>query len=130
MEYRRARIEDAENLFRLKNSEGVRVTAIVKKPIEWDEHISWLIKNLKHIWIILAENCEFAGDVRIVEGEMSIRIIEKYRGKGMGSEVIKKFARKGMTAKIIEGNIGSMRIFIKNGFNFIDYKDRVYTLKK
>ena len=128
MEYRRARIEDAENLFMLKNDEDVRRFAINKQVIDWDLHIYWLLKNMKNIWIILADSNEFAGDLRIDNKELSIRLLKKYRGKGLGSKAIKKFAKRGYTAKIVDGNIASMRIFVKSGFNFIDYKDGVYTL--
>lgn len=134
MLYRKAKVGDAENLFFLKNDPVVRNNSISKKEIEWDEHMAWFAKALQSkdtkIWIILSGDYEFAGDFRIQNSEISIRLVEKYRGKGIGAEAVKRFSKKGHTAKIIEGNVPSMRVFVSNRFNFIDYKDGVYTLKK
>lgn len=134
MKYRKATAKDALNLFNLKNDLVVRKNAINKEEVGWETHMTWLAKALTDkdtkIWIIVSDEDEFIGDLRIQNDEMSIRLVKEFRGKGLGSKVIKEFSDPGMTAKICEGNIGSMNVFVSNGFRFIYYRKGVYTLKR
>lgn len=135
VKYRKAHINDATELFELKNDETVRANSILThEKIEWKSHVDWLTNKLKdpevEIWIIENEEDEMIGDVRIDHLEISIKLFPQFRGKGIGGEAIKHFARKGLIAKIVEGNVPSMRIFVDAGFNFIDYQKGCYTLCK
>ena len=126
-------MEDALLLLNLKNDSLVRGNAIKKKEITLEEHLEWFIDRLDdpkiELWLIF-EVGRFAGDIRIEGNEISIRIAKQFRGKGLGGRAVRKFSKKGQIAKIVNGNVASMRIFVENGFNFIDFKDGVYTLKK
>lgn len=125
---RPATLLDAKNLFRWKNDATVRRFAIkTHNKIEWVSHVTWLRKNLSKIQIITMDGID-VGDVRIDNGEIAIKIDKRYRNQGIGSAVLRKFPEK-LTAKIVEGNIPSMRLFIGAGFVPVSYKKGVYIFK-
>lgn len=131
IEYKKAEITDAVFLLRLKNQKDVRRYSIVSKNlIKKHDHIKWLLERLRKsdLFLIILSDRRPIGDVRIENLEISIRIMPKYRGMGIGKAAINEFKELANTAKIVEGNIKSMNLFIKCGFKFKSYKKGVYTL--
>ena len=133
LKYRRAKATDALNLWKLKNDEVVRANAINHEVVLWQDHCRWFSSALRNphikIWIIETQRGHFIGDVRIHDGEVSIRLTEQYRGKGIGGRAIARFAAAGQTAKILEHNAPSMKVFTENGFKVISQENGIFTLK-
>ena len=129
MRLRKATMKDADFLLRLKNDPEMRRFAVVThKKIERKNHINWLQDHFYEIWIIINKE-KRAGMFRIsIDKEVSINLSPKSRGKGIGSKVLKK-CPKGVWAKIVNGNVASMRLFLNNGFKIVDYKENYYVLK-
>ena len=136
--YRPATMDDAEDLLRWKNQADTRRFAITThKKIKMKDHLAWLKKTLKRgkmkIWIIrvnvqtVKERIDKnVGNVRIENNEIAIAIDTESQGMGLASMAIKDFTKPGMKAKIVEGNIASMRLFISCGYKPISYQDGYY----
>lgn len=122
--YRPATMDDAEDLLRWKNQADTRKFAIeTHKKIKMKDHLAWLKRKIKEgkmkIWIM-----EDVGNVRIENNEIALAIDTQYQGLGIAAMAIKDFSRPGMLAKIVEGNIASMRLFIKCGYKPIAYNSK------
>lgn len=140
---RLATMEDADFLLNLKNDEDVRKNSIVSHDlIEKENHIAWLTAKLNDPMTklyVLCDNEEKYGDIRFdiaEEIEVSIRICKEFRHMGIatrmvgaGCDFIEKVFNKRFIAKIVEGNIASMNVFIDNNFRFRSYGDGVYVLE-
>lgn len=127
---RNATWEDAKFLFDLKNDKTVRKFSIVtQKKIKWEDHLEWYKKNMQYTYII-EWNGERCGDIRIKNLEIAIKLDPKFRGLGIGSDVLHLVTDKYgfLTAKIVDGNVPSMKLFTKYGFKVIDHKDNYYIL--
>lgn len=112
---------DAENLLKWKNDPTMRKYSIVThEKIKMADHLKWLKKNLKGIYII-GDNF---GDVRVSGKEVAIKLAPEHRGKGYALEALRAMDRryKGLTAKIVDGNIASFRLFIKAKYMPIEHK--------
>lgn len=132
---------DAEKMLEWKNYPETRQFAI-KTPdeVKLEDHLKWLEKNLQYFWTITDGNRNthplLYGAVRVVDGEISIWIDRQFWGQGIATWAIKQAARKGAyIAKIVEGNLGSMRAFIKSGYIPVEYVskaalDGIYTSKE
>lgn len=122
---RPATIEDAELLLAWKNDPVTRQFSIVThEVIPLETHYLYLLDHLKDIQIIEYGGVP-CGDIRIDE-EVSIRLDPEYRGKKIGYKALKLVVKPGMVAKIVEGNIASMRLFIKLGFRPTAYMGSHY----
>ena len=82
-------------------------------------------------WIICYGKND-VGYVRILSSDISIMILEKFHGKGIGENTLslveieaKKLGIKKLVGRIMIDNISSKRIFEKN-----DYKLKMYWLEK
>lgn len=130
MTIRPASLEDANILLRWKNDKVMRKFAVVTHSrIKWEDHIEWLKYNIQTIQIILEGNKKI-GMLRVTKDrEVSINLDPKYRGMGYGSKIISEFCPKGVWAKIVNGNVASMRVFLANGFKIIDYQENFYVLQ-
>lgn len=118
---RAATMADAENLLKWKNDPTMRKYSIVtNKKIAMKDHLKWLAKHLHEIFII----GEDFGDVRVSDGEIAIKIAPEHRGKGYGIQALQAMDRRyrGLIAKIVDGNVASMRLFIKNKYSPIGHK--------
>jgi Acetyltransferases, including N-acetylases of ribosomal proteins len=135
MNLRPMTIADAEKMLEWKNYPETRQFAIQShEEIKREDHIKWLEDNVQYFDVI-----EFyieplnttvkAGAIRIFEGEISIWIDRAFRGKGVATRAIKKLAEADMVAKIVDGNVGSLRAFIKAGFLPVEHIDNYYLLK-
>ena len=126
---RKADMGDAIHLFRWKNDPTVRKYAIkTHDKIDWETHMKWCEKNLKKTQII-TDGILPLGDIRIDNGEVAIKIDKRYRNQGIGTLALQKIQEK-LTAKIVEGNIPSMRLFIGAGFKPVSYRKGVYIFKR
>lgn len=143
---RKATMEDLWNLFRWKNDVVTRRNALLTESvIELREHTSWLEKTLSNsqVELFIIHRDQPVGDIRFDikdDIEVSIRLDPQYRGQGIGTEAIKLGCRmiqpkykQDLIARIVEGNIASMNVFVRNGFKFVDYEGgekRFYTLRR
>jgi RimJ/RimL family protein N-acetyltransferase len=128
-------MSDADDMLRWKNDPDTRKYAILSHDeIKLEDHLKWLENNVQHFQIIEfkidgIKKALVAGAVRIYEGEISIWIDRAFRNRGVATEVIKAVATCGMTAKIVDGNMASLRAFIKADFLPINHIDNYYLLK-
>lgn len=135
--------EDYDKMLEWKNYEETRQYAIAsKEPIKKEDHYDYLDKNLKYFQIIesvftnLSESMDKrhkivkCGAVRVKDDEVAIWIDRAFRGLGIASEAIRRVSQEGMVAKIVEGNISSMRAFINAGFKPMEYLDGYYIFGK
>ncbi len=133
---KKARYDDADILLRIKNDKDVRHFSIIShKKIRKEAHLRWLREKLyggkTHLFIILKDG-KVAGDVRFDCGkeiEVSIRLLPKFRSKGIGKTILAALPFK-MTAKIVDENIHSLNLFTSCGFRFHEYKKGYYILRK
>lgn len=131
-ELRQATINDARLLFEWANDDEVRSTAVMKKNIEWGEHINWLTNKLQddqsYIYILSDGQSEDIGVVRFDKDEdtfvISYSIDKLYRRKGMGLLILQLGLEKILEiapqckfkASVQTDNIASNKIFEKLGF--------------
>lgn len=109
-------MEDAEFMLELKNYEETRQFAIVAKGvIQMEDHVKWLEKNVRYFQVIQGEY-EPMGAIRVQDDEVSVWVHRDFRGQGIAKEAVREVVKEGMTAKIVNGNIASMRTFIDVGF--------------
>jgi RimJ/RimL family protein N-acetyltransferase len=116
----------------LKNDPETRKYAIASHDeIKREDHVKWLEKNLMFFQVVDAPS-ERIGAIRIFGNEISIWIDIKYRGLGVATAVIKQVATNGMYAKVVDGNVASLRAFTKAGFLPVGHSsvDKCYILKK
>ena len=113
MKLRPMTMADAKKMFEWKNYPETRRFAIAHhNEIKWKDHLKWLKRNIKSFKIIN----DGMGAVRVHDKEVGIWIDRKFWRQGFASEAVKKVSKKGYTAKIVVGNIGSEKVFIKAGF--------------
>ncbi|MEK9207617.1 MAG: GNAT family N-acetyltransferase [Patescibacteria group bacterium] len=123
-------MKDADRMLEWKNYPETRKFAIASHDdIKLEDHLKWLEKNLQYFQIILCDG-EVCGAVRVQDNEISIWIDRTFWGKGIATGVIKKVSKKGFTAKIVDGNVASMRCFIKCGYLPVSHQDGYYIFKK
>lgn len=127
---------DANQMLVWKNYKETREFAIQSHDeIKIEDHLNWLEKNIQHFQVI-SDAYEFgegiAGAVRVHDGEVSIWIDRAFRNKGIATKVIRMVAQQGNIAKIVNGNIGSFKAFVRAGFEPFGYneEDKFYTLWK
>jgi len=129
---RKATINDAKLLFDWTNEEEVRATAVIKKKIEWNEHINWLTNKLQsdktHLFILNNDMNENIGVVRFDKDSdifnISYSIDKNHRGKGFGhlilqlgiKRMIENEAHSKFVASVQTDNIASNKIFMQLGF--------------
>lgn len=123
-------MDDADFMLELKNDPQTRKFAIVSHDeIKKEDHYKWLENNLQYFQIIESIYGR-TGAVRIQDNEISIWVDEQFRGQGVATYILEMVAELKMTAKIVEGNISSMKCFIRAGFEPIDYKENYYIFQR
>lgn len=140
-------MKDADFLLRLKNDATSRKYAIASKAkIKKKNHLKWLAGTLQnpnviYFLILVSETAKPCGTVRfdLVDGkaEIAIHITKQYRGRGIATQIIKTLGgmiarhhNRNLTAKIVDGNMRSMMVFLKNGFNLKEHSAGVSYLEK
>lgn len=133
-------MDDADFMLTLKNYPETRHFAIQSHDeIKKEDHYRWLKPRLIFFQVVCKEaDGEPIGCVRVFGGEISIWIDRKYWGLGVATAVIKEVAdnsqydKGGLTAKVVDGNVASLRAFIKAGFLPVTHSaiDKYYLLQR
>lgn len=122
---------DAELMLGWKNDEETRKYAIAtSEEIKPAAHYAWLEHNVQFFQTIEDMRKVPVGAIRVQNGEISIWVDRAVRGNGIARDTIRKVSHTGQTAKIVEGNIPSMRAFIFSGFAPTVKLDNYYIFKK
>lgn len=114
---------DADKMLEWKNYPETRKYSILTPDeITKEDHYAWLEKNLDGFKVILNRRTGVVvGAIRVVDDQVSIWIDQAFRKLGKATWILQHHAQRGMTAKIVDGNIGSMRAFIRAGFLPVSY---------
>lgn len=121
---RQATLADAQDLLKWKNDPLMRDFSIVSsKVIKETDHLKWLDKHIQDI-LIITYNGENCGDIRFDGNEVAIKLDEKFRGMGIAKKALLKAlkGKENIIAKIVDGNVASMRLFQSCGFKVIDHQ--------
>lgn len=123
-------MEDAPLMLKWKNYPETRKFAILSHDkIPLDKHLKWLAKNLKYFQVI-EFNKKIAGAIRVQDKEVSIWLDRSMRGKGIATQAVDAVSKNGYIAKIVTGNIPSMRVFITCGYSPVSFGGGHYIFKK
>ena len=123
IQLKRARDHNIKELLKWKNDPVMRQFSIeTQKEIEMEDHIKWFRRNKQNIYIIY-DDIDY-GDVRFDGDEVAIKVDPRFRGMGIGKKALElaKEMRDMMIAKIVDGNVASMRLFLSVGFKIIDHE--------
>lgn len=121
---------DADKMLEMKNYPETRAYAILTTDvIERKAHYEWLEKNL-HYFQVIESVSGMIGAIRIFGGEISIWIDRNFWGLGVATSIIRQVREPGMVARIVIGNIPSMRAFIKAGFRPVACVENKYLMFK
>ncbi len=128
-------MEDADFMLSLKNDEQTRRFSIVSQEIiKREDHLKWLEENIQYFRIIEDREEKLVGAIRIQNNEVSIWIAREYWKMGIATFVLQHECDRSHYCKIVEGNIGSMKVFIRAGFLPVEYisvnKPAYYIFKK
>lgn len=135
IQLRRASIKDLGFLFKLRNEEAVRSASFNSDPIDLETHRKWFEKKLAGndcILLIAEMDSRPVAQVRFDrldngDAEINIAVMEKFRGKGYGTDIIHKssvmfFGEFPECARIFayikSDNAASIRSFTKAGYVF------------
>ena len=130
MNFRKMYLSDADFMLTLKNYPETRKYAIASHDeIKREDHYKWLETNIKYFQIIELVD-KAIGAVRIQDGEISIWIDKEFWGKRVATMALNSLVEKGMWCKIVNGNVGSFKAFVRAGFVPVHYEDNYYILKK
>lgn len=127
---------DIKDVFNLSNDPVVRKNSFNSKPILFENHVKWYNNKIKDInsafYIIRNIDNEFISQVRLDREHennwvISISIVDKFRGKGLGSIILKETIEKFMGnshaeniyAFIKKNNTSSVNSFQIAGFLII-----------
>lgn len=131
MRLRKMKMQDADFMLELKNYPETREFAIYSHDeIKKEDHYKWLPEKINQFRVIDGYYHDNLGVVRVNGDEISIWVNKRYWGLGIATEIIKRVSNRGMKAKIVDGNVASMKAFIKAGFVPIDHVDNYYILQK
>jgi RimJ/RimL family protein N-acetyltransferase len=123
-------MSDLDKMLELKNYPETRQFAIAThEEIKPQDHYKWMEDNIQYFQAIM-DGEKMAGALRIKDYEISIWVDREFWNKGIATYILQFVSKRGMTAKIVNGNVGSFRAFVRAGFEPISYQDNYYTLKK
>lgn len=139
--FRQMTMNDADFMLEMKNYEETRQFAIFSHDeVKLEDHIKFLEKNVDQFEVI--EFSPFSdildkmgsdgrvGVYRLNGQEISIWIRRDQRGNQMALKTLNQIKFKGMIARIVDGNVASMRTFVKAGFVPKEHKDNYYILER
>lgn len=129
IEFKQMTMEESDLMLKWKNYPETRKFSIkTHKRIKKSDHEKWLKDHLGGLFLIVVDN-ENCGALRVNKGEISIWIDKKYQGIGLATKAIKEVMWPRAKAKIVDGNIPSMRAFINAGFKPVSYQKGYYIFK-
>ncbi|MFH1461696.1 MAG: GNAT family protein [bacterium] len=117
-----AKKADSKQIFNLSNDNLVRKNSFNSDKIKWLDHLDWFenkINSERTIFFVVKAviNNEFIGQVRFdKESEkdgsyfIAISLVEKFRGKSLGTMILKEATKKAMN----DFNIKKIFAYIKN----------------
>ena len=133
---RRARADDARQLWEWANDPTVRASAFDPAPIAWDDHVAWLQRLLGRdgsaVWIAVDPTGVPLGQVRVEvdgagRGTVDVSLAPERRGQGWAGAVLAAIARRAaadlephglreLVASVLVGNESSARAFVSADF--------------
>lgn len=124
IEFRPARFDDAETLFKWRNDPETRANSVNTDEIPWPDHAAWMERSLadQRRRIYIAEkNGSPVGTVRVdygLEIELSWTVAPEHRGNGIGKLLVQNapLPEEPIIARIKPGNIASQKIAAAAGF--------------
>ena len=133
--FRKARMDDAEMLWRWANDPGTRRNSFSTSPIPYGDHVAWLQQQLgsaaTSIWIF-SDGPSPVGLVRMdVSGhvaEVHITVAPEARGRAYGTAILRRALcllreergdRVRARASVLPHNVSSLRLFKGCGFQEI-----------
>jgi len=119
MNLRPMTMDDSDFMLELKNDSDTRHFALLtSEEIKKEDHIKFLEKNIQYFQVIEDGGTimQRVGAVRVQDNEVSIWVSPLFRGMNYATTTLKRVRKDGMTAKIVIGNMPSIRAFIKAGF--------------
>lgn len=139
-------LADSDFLLKLKNDPSSRRFSIVtNKKIKKKAHERWLKRTLRRknvlYFLIMTDGKKPCGTVRFDlsygKAEIAIHVAKPYRGKGIATQIIGTIGdsvaneyNARLTARIVDSNMRSMVVFLKNGFYLVEHKDGVSHLER
>ncbi len=138
---KKADFSDIEFLWYLRNQPDVYKYFRQARPVEWEEHVSWItpiILGFSNKELFIIENLKTpVGQIRIdylnpKEAEISISILKEFRGKGFAAAAVKLAATKTkkqgrkqhLTAEVHKDNVASQELFKKSNFKLKKEKEK------
>jgi hypothetical protein len=133
MNLRPMTLADADFMLTLKNYPETREFAILSHDeIKRDDHCKWLKNNVQFFQVIedIFDGCAVIklGAIRVQDDEISIWVSRENRNERVATDILKLVSYSGMKAKIVQGNIASLRAFIAAGFSPVEFIDNKYYL--
>lgn len=129
MTLRPMEMSDADFMLELKNYPETREFAIeTTAEIKREDHIKWLKPKLMFFQVIEGWAGPI-GAIRIFGNEISIWVDRRFWGMGVATNILRD-ASSGTTARIVDGNVASMKAFVKAGFVPVGHTDHYYILRK
>jgi len=131
MQLRKMTMSDADFMLQLKNYPETRKFSLVTPfEIKKEDHYAYLENNLQHFQVIEDNAGEPVGVLRIRDNEVSIWIDKQCWSRGVATYILQHQCDRNMFAKIVEGNIASMRCFIRAGFLPKSFQDNYYIFQR
>ncbi len=127
-------------IFNLRNSKTVRLSSLNTKEIKYTEHLRWLkgfLKKKRVILIIKTKNIKI-GYIRLEKKYkkifISIALIKKYRGKGLGKKALVKaekfISNEHVYSFVLRNNLQSIALFKSTNYNIYKYYKKYFLMKK
>jgi RimJ/RimL family protein N-acetyltransferase len=126
---KKAENKDAELIYNWANDLEVRINAVNKEPIIYENHLTWFNNKLKSeetvILIAYLEDIpigQIRFDKNLTDWQIDYLIDYKYRGKGFGKEIVLEGMKKmkelfkeniKFTAFVKVNNMASIKVFRK-----------------
>lgn len=122
---------DAAFMLELKNYPETRQYAITSHDeIKMEDHLKYLEANLQYFKVIEDNVGQPMGVFRLKDNEVSIWIKKELWKMGIATYVLQHETDRSMFARIVAGNISSMRAFIRAGFLPKSFQDNYYIFKR
>ncbi|TDP53101.1 RimJ/RimL family protein N-acetyltransferase [Bacteriovorax stolpii] len=140
MDCHKATAADARFLFELRNLDSNRIQFRNPDKVEWESHEPWVarfLKNERNRMYVFSVNNEKIGMFRVDEsGDVSVSLLDEFKGKGYGSEMIKigssfylkDFPEAKLFAEIKKENAASSKAFMKAGYKLTESLNSDYIL--
>lgn len=146
---RKANINDTNDVFKLSNSDEVRLNSLNNGYIDWEEHKKWFEEKIQSkdilFLIVEDENGKFSGQIRFEfnqennEVRVSISLNQNLKGKGLAKKILAEAMEHCSNeidfevifiAEILEKNIASIKLFKRLGFVINRKRNSVLYLSK